>query len=251
MNLISIPAFNDNYIWLLHNKQGKCLIVDPGDSAPVLTAIQQHHWQPEAIFLTHHHQDHTGGVMELVRHYPGLPVYGPGETRAKGASHLVNHGQTIRVLDLCFQVLTTPGHTAHHVCYYSAPWLFSGDTLFSGGCGRLFEGSAAQMYQSLQTLNQLPADTLICCGHEYTLSNLRFAISILPDDQELAHYYQKVEKLRENNQQTVPSTLQTEREINLFLRVNDIDFISKIGKEFYLMPAEQRFAWLRAKKDHC
>lgn len=249
MNLISIPAFSDNYIWLLANEQGQCIIVDPGDSAPVLAALHHHHWQPQGILLTHHHQDHIGGVACLLTHYPSLPVFGSQET-SHLASHLVSHHSIISCAGIEFQVLATPGHTAGHVCYYTEPYLFCGDTLFSGGCGRLFEGTAAQMYQSLQTLNQLPANTLICCGHEYTLNNLRFSLSILPNNPDISDYYQKVVKLRKNNQQTLPSTLGTERKINLFIKVNDFDFIEQITPDLKKLAPEQRFAWLRDQKDN-
>lgn len=249
MNLSSIPALSDNYIWVLHNEQGHCLIVDPGDSTPLLAAITQHHWQPEAVLLTHHHQDHTGGVRSLLEHYPGLPVYGSPETQSRGASQLVSHGQVLQLSGLTFQVLATPGHTAGHLCYFSEPYLFSGDTLFSAGCGRLFEGTTAQMYQSLQMLNRLPADTLVCCGHEYTLSNLRFALSLAPQDEQLIHYYQLTEQKRKNQQRTVPATLRTERQINVFLRTSEDDFMQQLDESLGEKTAEQRFAWLRAKKD--
>lgn len=249
MYLSSIPAFSDNYIWILHNNQQHCLIVDPGDAQPVLETLHQQQWQPQAIMLTHHHQDHTAGVAQLRQHYPQLIVYGPAETAAKGASQLVQHGDRLHLLGLEFQVLATPGHTLGHICYFSDPWLFCGDTLFSAGCGRLFEGSAAQMHHSLQQLNQLPAHTLICCGHEYTANNLKFALSLLPENQNLTNYYEKVVQMRQKNQQTLPSTLQTERQINLFLNADNLDFMRKINPKLGQKSAEQRFAWLRQYKD--
>lgn len=150
MHLTSISAFEDNYIWVLSEDNGRCLIVDPGDAAPVLAAIEENHWQPEAILLTHHHHDHVGGVRQLCERFPHLTVYGPVETRDKGTTHLVAEGDQITILDRDFSVFATPGHTSGHVAFYCAPYLFCGDTLFSGGCGRLFEGSAEQMYQSLK-----------------------------------------------------------------------------------------------------
>lgn len=249
MNLNSIPAFQDNYIWVLNDETGRCLIVDPGEAAPVLKAIEANNWQPEAILLTHHHNDHVGGVAELHRRFPNLIVYGPEETRNKGTTKIVADGDRINILEHEFHVFATPGHTSGHVCFYSAPWLFCGDTLFSGGCGRLFEGTAAQMYQSLQRINALPEDTLICCAHEYTLSNMKFALSVLPHDVFINEYYREVNELRVKNQMTLPTTLKKERKINLFLRTDDIDLINEIDKETKLLQSEQRFAWLRSKKD--
>lgn len=249
MNLNSIPAFQDNYIWVLNDEQGKCIIVDPGDAAPVLNAITHNHWQPEAILLTHHHHDHVGGVKELIENFPGLVVYGPEETRDKGTNRVVGEGDKVNILKYEFSVLATPGHTLGHICYFSFPYLFCGDTMFSGGCGRLFEGTAEDMYQSFQKINKLPAETLICCAHEYTLSNMKFSLSILPDDEDLTRYYRKVKELRAKNQSTLPSSLHIERQINLFLRTEDTDLIDKINKETNLQQSQQIFAWLRAKKD--
>ncbi|MFU0888790.1 hydroxyacylglutathione hydrolase [Kluyvera sichuanensis] len=250
MNLNSIPAFQDNYIWVLNDETGRCLIVDPGDAAPVLEAIKANNWHPEAILLTHHHNDHVGGVGDLVKLYPNIAVYGPEETHNKGATKIVADGDCIHILNQDFHVFATPGHTLGHVCFYSAPWLFSGDTLFSGGCGRLFEGTPTQMYRSLQRINMLPEETLICCAHEYTLSNMTFALSVLPHDLFINEYYREVKELRAKKQITLPTTLKKERQINLFLRTDNIDLINEIEKETKLLQSEQRFAWLRAKKDN-
>ena len=250
MNLISIPAFQDNYIWVLVDNDRRCVIVDPGESAPVLDAIKENGWQPEAILLTHHHNDHTGGVPELRAHFPHLVVYGPAETQDKGTTQVVNEGENIHIREWEFSVFATPGHTLGHLCFYSKPYLFCGDTLFSGGCGRLFEGTPEQMYQSLQKISALPDDTLICCAHEYTLGNMKFAVSLLPEDRAIQDYYHKVKELRAKNQKTLPVILKNERQINLFLRTDDIDLINKINQETNLQQPEQRFAWLRSKKDN-
>lgn len=250
MNLISIPAFQDNYIWVLVDDDRRCIIVDPGESAPVLQAIEENGWHPQAILLTHHHNDHVGGVPDLVAAFPHLVVYGPAETQDKGTTQVVEEGENILILGYEFSVFATPGHTSGHLCFYSKPYIFCGDTLFSGGCGRLFEGTPAQMYQSLQKINALPDDTLICCAHEYTLGNMKFAASILPDDLAILDYYLKVKELRAKNQKTLPVILKNEREINLFLRTDDIDLINKINQETKLQQPEQRFAWLRSKKDN-
>lgn len=249
MNLNSIPAFQDNYIWVLSEDDGRCLIVDPGEAAPVLRAIEEHQWQPEAILLTHHHNDHVGGVQALRDAFPDVVVYGPAETQHKGATQVVAEGDTVTVLGQDFSVFATPGHTLGHICFFSFPYLFCGDTLFSGGCGRLFEGTATQMYQSFCKINALPDDTVICCAHEYTLGNMKFAISVLPQDRDVQEYYKKVSELRAKKEKTLPVILKNERKINLFLRTEDADLIEVINQERVLQHPEERFAWLRAKKD--
>jgi len=249
MNLNSISAFQDNYIWVLSNEEGRCVIVDPGEAEPVLKAIEQNQWQPEAILLTHHHQDHVGGVAAICAKFPHLVVYGPAETQNKGTTRVVKDGEKILILGLEFSVIATPGHTSGHISLFSFPYLFCGDTMFSGGCGRLFEGTPAQMYQSFKKINALPEDTLICCAHEYTLANMKFAMHILPEDAAIQDYYHKVNELRVKNQKTLPVTLKNERKINLFLRTDDLDLINKIKEETNMLQPEECFAWLRSKKD--
>ena len=249
MNLNSIPAFQDNYIWVLSNDEGHCVIVDPGEAAPVLKAIEENQWQPQAILLTHHHHDHVGGVKELRQRFPDVVVYGPEETQDKGATKCVVEGDKLTLFGYEFSVFATPGHTLGHVSYYTIPYLFCGDTLFSGGCGRLFEGTADQMYQSFQKINALPPETVICCAHEYTLANMKFALHILPNDPAIEDYLNKVKQLRTKGQTTLPVTLENERRINVFLRTEDPDLISVIGKETKLQQPNTRFAWLRSKKD--
>ncbi|WP_312457023.1 hydroxyacylglutathione hydrolase [Pseudescherichia sp.] len=249
MNLNSIPAFQDNYIWVLSNDEGHCVIVDPGEAAPVLNAIEENQWQPQAILLTHHHHDHVGGVKELRQRFPDVVVYGPEETQDKGATKCVVEGDKLILLGYEFSVFATPGHTLGHVSYYTIPYLFCGDTLFSGGCGRLFEGTADQMYQSFQKINALPPETVICCAHEYTLANMKFAQHILPNDPAIEDYLNKVKQLRTKGQTTLPVTLENERRINVFLRTEDPDLITVIGKETKLQQPNTRFAWLRSKKD--
>ncbi|WP_226568324.1 hydroxyacylglutathione hydrolase [Mangrovibacter yixingensis] len=250
MNLTSIPAFQDNYIWVLYNSTGECLVVDPGDARPVIDSVKKFGWKPVAILLTHHHDDHTGGVADLRAIWPELVVYGPEETSSKGTTHILADGDKFTLLGLDFEVIFTPGHTLGHICYYSSPYLFCGDTLFSGGCGRIFEGTPTQMYQSLKTLNQLPANTLVCCAHEYTQSNINFSLSILPKDEALVKYSNEVNELRKKSHSSLPSTLENERRINLFLRTDDTVLIEKIRDETTLQQPEQYFAWLRAKKDN-
>lgn len=197
-------------------------MIDPGDAAPVLKALEDLGLQLQAILVTHHHSDHVGGVQTL-QTATGAPVYGPALETMPTGTLPVRGGEQIQALGLSFQVLDVPGHTAGHVAYYSpvpaqAPLLFCGDTLFSGGCGRLFEGTPAQMLASLDALAALPETTRICCAHEYTLSNLKFARVVEPDNAALAQYQQQCEVLRAQQQPTLPSHIGLERQINPFLR---------------------------------
>lgn len=221
MNLLALPAFEDNYLWFLHDGQ-RALVVDPGDAEPVLEALQRLGLQLQGILVTHHHGDHTGGVAAL-RQATGATVYGPARERIPEPYQALHGGQTVSVLSLGWQVIDVPGHTAGHIAYYApavddAPLLFCGDTLFSGGCGRLFEGTPAQMLASLDALAALPPATRVCCAHEYTLSNLRFALAVEPGNAELINYARQCQQQREQGQSTLPSTIGTERAVNPFLR---------------------------------
>ncbi len=225
MNLIALPAFTDNYIWMLHDGT-QALVVDPGDAQPVFDALQRLALQLSAILVTHHHPDHTGGVAAL-RDATGAAVYGPAAERIPEPLQRLREGDGVSCLGLAFDVLDVPGHTAGHIAYYAAqvtvdgtaaPLVFCGDTLFSGGCGRLFEGTPAQMLASLDKLAALPGDTRVCCTHEYTLSNLRFARAVEPANDALASYQQACEGRRARQQPTLPSRIDTECAINPFLR---------------------------------
>ena len=221
MNLIALPAFEDNYLWLLHDGQ-RALVVDPGDAAPVQEALGRLGLRLHGILVTHHHGDHTGGVAAL-RDATGAVVYGPATERIPAPYQALRGGQTVNVLGFDWQVIDVPGHTAGHIAYFAAavdgvPLLFCGDTLFSGGCGRIFEGTPAQMLASLGALAALPPATRVCCAHEYTLSNLRFAQAVEPGNAELIGYTRRCQALREQNRPTLPSTIGTERAINPFLR---------------------------------
>lgn len=220
--MLPLPAFTDNYIWMLHDGR-QAIVVDPGDSAPVLQALQQLGVQLKAILVTHHHADHVGGV-DAVRNATGAVVYGPAREKIPEPLQRLSQGDAVETMGLRFAVIDVPGHTAGHIAYYcpdvdGEPLLFCGDTLFSGGCGRLFEGTPAQMLESLDQLAALPGNTRVCCTHEYTLSNLKFARAVEPGNAALLHYSSQCEALRARHQPTLPSRMALEQDINPFLRV--------------------------------
>ena len=221
MNLLALPAFTDNYIWMLHDGQ-RAVVVDPGDAAPVIEALDRHALQLAGILVTHHHADHVGGVNALRPRLQG-PVWGPAREKIPEPFVPLVEGDRIEVLGLRFGVLDVPGHTAGHIAYVQegamkSPLLFCGDTLFSAGCGRLFEGTPAQMHDSLSKLAALPSDTRVCCTHEYTLSNLRFAAAVEPGNANRADYDARCHALRAEGRPTLPSSIGLERQVNPFLR---------------------------------
>lgn len=224
MNLLALPAFDDNYIWMLHDGH-VAVVVDPGDEAPVLDALRAHSLRLAAILVTHHHADHVGGVPAL-RQATQATVYGPaGEAIPEPCVPLAG-GDRLDVLGRRFDVVDVPGHTAGHIAYVeqgaaAEPLLFCGDTLFSAGCGRLFEGTPAQMHASLQKLAALPPDSRVCCTHEYTLSNLRFAAAVEPDNAAIARHTAHCQALRAAGRPTLPSRMALELEINPFLRCTE------------------------------
>lgn len=218
----AVPAFDDNYLWLVHSPVDprQVVVVDPGDAAAVEAALQAQGLVLKGILVTHHHGDHVGGVAALVAAANPLPVFGPGDEDIDGITHPVKGGDSVKLpaLGLAFTVLAVPGHTRGHVAYAGHGAVFCGDTLFSGGCGRLFEGTPAQMYASLGALAALPAETQVYCAHEYTASNLRFALAVEPGNAALVAYAGEVGQLRAAGKSTVPTSVAREQAINPFLR---------------------------------
>ncbi len=232
-----IPAFDDNYIWFIHGvaeKQAEkqIIIVDPGDAEPVIDAIESNQYLPQAIFITHHHGDHTGGINLLLNKYD-IPVYGPKNEQIPQLTHALSDKQTISIdsMGLSYEILDVPGHTIGHIAYLGQQNLFIGDTLFAGGCGRIFEGTAKQMHNSLSKLLNLDDKTLIFCAHEYTQDNLNFAKIVEPKNKKLAQRILDTIKKRSNNEATAPSTLKLELQTNPFLRF-DQDSVKTAAESF-------------------
>ena len=218
INIFPVRAFKDNYIWIVHNQQ-VALIIDPGDAAPVLAWVNQQKLQPLAILCTHHHRDHTGGISSLAQEF-SVPVYGPANEEIPKMTHPLTEDDTLNFpeLSLVFDVLAIPGHTAGHIAYHGQNYLFCGDTLFSGGCGRIFEGNAQQMFASLQKLASLPDETLVYCAHEYTLANIQFARTLDPDNADLIQLKNTAKEKLVQNMPTLPTSLALEKAVNPFLR---------------------------------
>lgn len=223
--LIPIPAFSDNYIWMVR-KNGHAIVVDPGQSDPVIAVLDQHNLVLDAILLTHHHADHVGGVLALQQR-TGAVVYGPATEILPACDYPLADGDAVELpeVGLSLHVLDIPGHTAGHIAYHGhyaggKPLVFCGDTLFAAGCGRIFEGTPTQMFDSLGKLRGLPLDTLVCCGHEYTLANLRWALEVEPDNAALHRLWESAAQLRKEGAPTLPSTIAAEHQTNPFFRTS-------------------------------
>ena len=256
LSVIRIAAFNDNYIWILHSADStKAYVVDPGCSHSVLKYINDSPLELVGILITHHHSDHTGGIEQLQQaNNNQLKVYGPASENIQGLTEQLDGDQklSLEFIHSAVDVITVPGHTLGHIAYKVEDKLFCGDTLFSGGCGRLFEGTALQMSQSLSKFAKLPAETAVYCAHEYTATNLQFAIVAEPNNQALQQYTKLVTTARQNNQATIPSTIGTELAINPFLRSYSEEIKAVISAQFEVdKPSDlQTFTLLREWKNN-
>lgn len=250
----ALPAFSDNYIWLLQDASTlRCAAVDPGDAEPVRQWLSEHpQWQLTDILVTHHHYDHVNGV-ESLRQAFGARVHGPAGETIPGLDNPLQDGDRLAVLGLDFEILLVPGHTLGHIAYHCAhaALLLCGDTLFAGGCGRLFEGTPAQMHASLQRLAALPEGTAVYCTHEYTLANLRFAVAAEPDNLQLSERLEAVSQLREQGLISLPSSIGLERATNPFLRGAVPAVAERMRQQDEAQPPseEETFARLRRWKD--
>jgi hydroxyacylglutathione hydrolase len=258
LNIEPLPAFSDNYIWVLRKPDcNRVAVVDPGDAAVVSNYLRGQQLFLDTILITHRHSDHTGGISALLENYPGATVYGPAAENIPGIKLRLSEGETIEIesLGCCLQVMDVPGHTAGHIAYYlpddKSPAVFCGDTLFSVGCGRLFDGTAAQLYQSLQKLAGLPAKTGIYCAHEYTLRNIEFALQVMPGNKDLLARASQVKQLRARGVPSVPVTIEQERLSNPFLRVSTAEVRQAVEKHFGKRMEDplQVFTQLRKWKD--
>jgi hydroxyacylglutathione hydrolase len=232
LSVLAVPAFKDNYLWLVHDGVNAAA-VDPGDAAPILAALAEHHLTLTAILLTHHHADHIGGVPQLLAH-ARVPVFGPRNDNIAAVTQPLGEGDRVEVpgLPLTLRVLDVPGHTKGHIAYVRETpgqhWLFCGDTLFAGGCGRIFEGTPAQMAESLGKLAALPDDTNVYCAHEYTLANLRFASAVEPGNGKLRQRVESDTAKRDAGLATVPSTIGVEKATNPFLRYREPEIVDNL-----------------------
>ncbi len=261
LQIHTIPAFQDNYFWLFHEQASTdAFVVDPGDSPPVLNALHDRGLNLAGIIITHHHADHIGGVDELLQHFD-VPVFGPANSSISQITVPLAQDDRVTLAGYEFSVLEVPGHTLDHIAYFAdlpstetqAPILFCGDTLFAGGCGRVFEGTTSMMYSSLSRLAALPAQTRVYCAHEYTLANLEFALAVEPDNGILQRRIERDIQKREQKQPTVPSTLELELQTNPFLRCDQASVVKAAHQQTKtddLCEPAQVFAVIRHWKDN-
>jgi len=253
LQILAVPAFADNYLWLIHDGT-HAAAVDPGDATPILDTLAEYRLSLSAILLTHHHADHVGGVPQLLQRFPA-PVFGPRKEGIAQVTDPLSEGDRVVLpeLDLTLRVFDVPGHTRGHIAYFapSRNWLFCGDTLFAGGCGRLFEGTPAQMAQSLGKLAALPDNTQVYCAHEYTLSNLNFANAVEPNNIALQNRIKNEQAKRDRGEATVPSTIGLEKATNPFLRYQERSILDKLLIEKRISTEEPiaAFAALREWKN--
>jgi len=251
LNISAIPAFSDNYIWLLTAGGKNCAVVDPGDADPVLELLEHEGLELRYILLTHHHSDHTGGVGELLEKYPAK-VFGPDDPRIPYTQQICREGDWVSLPELSaeFRVLEVPAHTSSHIAFFGENALFCGDTLFSIGCGRLFEGTAKDMQHSLDKLATLPGNTRVYCAHEYTQSSCAFALQVEPDNAALLARSAEVDRLRAAGQITLPSTLGDELAANPFMRTHEKGVLEAARKiDPKALPGSSTMAVIRAWKD--
>jgi hydroxyacylglutathione hydrolase len=251
LSVSALPAFSDNYIWLLNTGAGACALVDPGDADVVIDHLDREGLELDSILVTHHHPDHIGGIASLLKHWPAT-VWGPADDRISLRHRTVGQGDRVELdrLDLAFEVLSVPGHTRSHIAYFGHGKLFSGDTLFSAGCGRLFEGTPDQMQASLDKLAALPGSTEVYCAHEYTQANVAFALAVEPESEPLCEFAQWVDRRRASGEATIPSTLERERAINPFLRSREPRVVARAREiEAQAQPGATTLGVIRRWKD--
>ena len=246
-----IKAYTDNYIWLVSTNEGS-IVVDPGESKEILNLIDSNEIDLKGVLITHHHYDHTNGLLDLTNKM-NLEVYGP--KKIEGINNIVKESDKFSLIGIDFEVIEIPGHTLDHLAFYSSnnkdPILFCGDTLFAGGCGRVFEGTFEQMFMSLKKISKYPKETKVFCGHEYTLSNLKFALEVDKDNKDLMNEFNNIEKLISSDIPSLPTNLNKELKLNPFLRCHDIDIKNKVIEKFDIIDDElQIFTALRKWKDN-